>query len=264
MDREHCLACMVDWAADYIQPITNALYSGKLEEARRLHSNAGQALDKADLPEGVREGLGYYLLLLHYSIHWQEHPADWNQASFQEVRQIFEQPALTSFGDTERIKRLATIRFVADRDKLEPLTHDDLMQLLDELGEATDETMWFYVAGWAYNHNDLELLERAYTETLVDPPAWMGQAKWQRINIMYLLVAGRAERQDVEETIKTLAILPQLYEFEAHIWPKCVEAGLVDDKLTAMLADRGAKIRESATVPRGYEPRTKRVRRDIN
>ena len=87
----------------------------------------------------------------------------------------------------------------------------------------------------------------------------MGQAKWQRVNIMHLLLTGRAERRDVEETIATLQILPQLNEFRDRIWPKCIEAGLVDGELEAQLAACAMEIEETTPLP-ADEPRTRTVK----
>jgi hypothetical protein len=262
LDYHRSNAELEQWAANYVQPLTRALYASRLDEARRLHQIATAALEQAGLAEEVQEALGYHLLFIHYNIYWQAEPAEWNPANYREVKLLFEQPALTSFGDIERVKRLMMIRYHADQDQYDLLTHESLMRLLDDLHGYPDDTTWFYAAGWAFRHSDLPLLERAYVETLVDPARWMGQAKWQRINMMYLLAAGRATRRDVHETIKSLAILPQLLEFEGTIWPRCREADLVDAELTELLAQRAAYIREQVPLPPGREQRTKRLRRD--
>jgi hypothetical protein len=253
----------VQWAAQHVQKITEALYSGRLDEANTLQIAAMHALEAATLPDDVVEALGYLLLFLHHNIRWVAQPEAWTSADYLEVKQVFAQPAHTSFGDFERVKRLIYIRFRADQDQLDLLNHDDLMMLLDELQGCYDDVIWFNVAGWAFNHRDLPLMERAYTESLTDPSPWMGQAKWLRVNLMYLLLAGRASPRDVEETIKSIAILPQLIEFEMLIWPRCIEAGLADANLTAMLEQRANDIRQAPPTPPGHEPRTKRVRRNL-
>ena len=246
----------------YIQPIEHAFFRGQMDQASALHKEAVADVEMEDMPEPLREALGYHLLFYHFKIRWIRNESLWNLQEYQEARRLFEQPALTLLGDLERVRRLLVILTLADHDGLDQLSKQELMALIDCLHGYPDEVVWFYAAGWAFTHGSLEILERAYLEALTDPARWMGQAKWQRINIMYLLVSGRASQRDVEETIKTLVLLPQLTEFEDFIWPKCREAGLVDEELEAMLMAKSQWIRDEKPVPSKPEPRLKHVRRD--
>lgn len=250
------------WAAEHIQPIADALYREELDEARRLRREASVALEQdTQLPEDVAEALGYKLLFVHYNLEWYPPSDKWTPDNYRSAMELFGQPALTRFGDLQRLRGLLVMHFHASRDRFEPLTHEMMMGYVDQLQGYPDSEVWFYVAGWAFERGDLALLERAFEHELTDPARMMGHAKWQRINMMYQLVAGKAARIDVEQTVRSLEILPQLNEFNTVIWPRCVEAGITDDELETMLAERSAHIEASRPTAR-REQRTKRVRRD--
>jgi hypothetical protein len=248
------------WARDWLQPVTNALFVLDYDLAQSLLQAAQTELRASGLPADVRESLEYSLAFTACHLGWQRDPTTWTKESFLEAMRYFDAPAQTAFGDRERLVRRFTICYHADSDAFQPLTHDEIVQLFKQLGTDADLNYVSHViAGWAFQHHDIELLELAFAEQLINPSSSLGTAKWQRVNLMYHLLQGRATPQDVAETLKTIQIAPQLAEFMYMMWPECIAQGLIDSALETMLQSVRDKVEQDGRVP-GPEPRSKSFR----
>ncbi len=248
------------WRSQWLLPITHALYEQDYDQAQHLLQLAEEALPLSDLPADVREALGYYLKFSVYHLDWQRDPALWNAQSYAESMRFFEAPAKTAFGDRERLLRWITIRCVADQDKFDPLTRQEITGLLERMRDDPElNYVMHYIATWAFIQRDVELMELAFTEHLINPSSMLGGAKWQRINLMYQLLQNKATRRDVEETLSTIKIRPQLLEFTDLLWPVCAAQGLIDAELERQLADVRQAVELDGAVPEP-EPRSKSFR----
>lgn len=249
-------------AAALTQPTYNAIHSLQLEQARECWQAAVRQLDRLEAPADVKEALGYRLFLLECNLRFigDEEANVWNRDAVEEVKAQLDRPAATALGNAERVRTLLSVLVHADQDNLKDLQRERFEALLAQLPpEFNDIGSLQMLTKWAFKHRYLPILERAFELNLTNPDQVMGAAKWQRVNLMYQLALGKATRRDVLETIRTLAIAPQVEEFTNLLWPACVEAGLTDPELEAMFKARAKHLRATAPAPRG-ERRTKSVR----
>jgi hypothetical protein len=250
-----------EWSGEWIQAIVNAIYNLQMIKARELIEGARQSLPTSDLTPELIDAAKVHLDYLEYWWHW--HPAgddDWNLESYRRALAHFSQPSRFEEARIECARRVFYIRLHAHMDGLEPLAGSELRSLLAQLPPGRlDDRDWHQIAGWAFLQEDREMLTRAYEAMLTAPSEILGPAKWQRVNLMYLLMEGRAERRDVEESIKLLKIKPQLTEFKLTLWPACEKAGLVDDELRRLLAELAEEIENSEVDPRPQR-KTGRIR----
>jgi len=239
-----------DWARGFQRPVVDAVQTGRLAEARSLHSRAIRSIDSVQLGEEEREAAGFLLELLDYNIRFMEVQSSWTVESYKAALFRLSRPAHTPAGREARLAALIKLRTIADKDQFEPLTRQQIEAYIAEAGgHPRDPQIWHDLAGWAYDHQDLAILEKAFAAHSTSPSPIMGFAKWQRINLMYQLLAGKAQRRDVEETIRTLSILPQLIDFMKNLWPPCVAAGLVDAELESLLEQRRSYIEATKPPP---------------
>jgi hypothetical protein len=249
-----------EWYGRLIDPIRNALYVNNARAADSALKRACAAADELPLTAEVREVLGYILRWYGFAAAIQGQPEKKRRQRYEEALELFSAPALTPAGEQQRCRMLAILRCTARLHGCAELTRDELKELIEDLPNLkTDEFLWHNIAGWAFANRDLEMLKRAFEVLLTHPSNLLGQAKWQRVNLMLQLTSGRATRQDVEFTVKGMAVLPQIIEFYQHIWPVCVAAGITDPELQQRLEETYARIRANPPVP-GLEPRTKRIR----
>lgn len=244
------------------RPIYDAIQSLDLPSAKTAWKSAVDALEGLEVSPDVREALGYKLFLLECNLRFigDDERKVWNADSLREVEGYLSQPAETVLGNAERLRSLLTVLIHADQDGLQELSRERFEMLFAELPpEYRGPGFYQMLTKWAFKHRYLSILERAFEEFLTNPDQVMGSAKWQRINLMYQLVLGKATRRDVLETIRSLAIAPQVEEFALLLWPACVEAGLTDPELEAMFKARAKHLRATAPAPRG-ERRTQSVR----
>jgi len=249
-----------EWSRTWIQPIITAIHNLQMVKARELIDEARGELAGSGLSPEMAEAAEVNLDYLEYWWHW--HPAndDWNLESYRQAIAHFSQPARFEEARIEKARRVFYIRMHAHLDGLEPFSGAELREQLAQLPpERLDDRDWHHIAGWAFALEDREMLTRAYEAMLTAPSEILGPAKWQRVNLMYLLMEGRATRRDVEESIKLLKIKPQLAEFQTTLWPACEKAGLVDDEIKQMLVARAEEIENSEADPR-REPKTRSIR----
>ena len=254
------LAIVEPWGALHVRPAINSIISQDYARAEELLAAAQTALDAAGLQADICESIQYALRLQHYRLTWQRDPASLTAMSYNAALDAFSQPAASAFSDRARLICRFHIKLFAEYGGIEALSHSEVEEFLMAMeGDPELNQMLHRVAGWAYKCRDLELLERAYSELLVNPHSVLGSAKWLRVNLMYLLVSGKVVRRDIEESIKALRIQPQLEEFKLLLWPDCLATGLVDDELRELLAERAREIEESPAA-KLREKKTKTMR----
>ena len=248
-----------DWYQRLISPIREALYANDQPRAAAALKEAWEELVALGLAADQHELMGYVLSWYEFVKTVQDQPIGLAAAQYRRMLERFSVPARTPAGEAQRRRMLAILRCTGHLYDCADLTRAELDQLLDGLpGLETDEFLWHNIAGWAFANRDVEMLRRAYEIMLTEPSNLLGQAKWQRVNLMLLLVEGRATRHDVEYAVRHMRVLPQIIEFRLRIWPECVRQGLTDDELERQLGERYEQLRQRPPVP-DLEPRTKRI-----
>ncbi|MCB1187768.1 hypothetical protein KDL29_11435 [bacterium] len=230
------------WRAQWIVPVTLAVYDHRFDEARAMLAAAQAELASAELPEDVREALAYLIILTDCRVEWHPDSRGYTKQDYEAVLASLDTPAKSFLADCMRRSYLVFIRSNGTSDSHDELTRAELEELLAPLPEHLSTPAWQQLARWAYEHNDMEILERAYEVFLELPGNTMAQAKWQRVSLMHGLLSGSATAADVRSYLALLHLRPQLREFRNEFWPKCLELGLVDAGLETMLVQRETAV----------------------
>jgi len=249
-----------EWYQRVVAPVRGALYANDARAADAALKQACAEADQLELPAEKREILEFLLRWYAFAAAIQGQPDEVRQRRYDEALALFARPAQTPGGEQQRRRLLAILRCTAHLHGCAELPKAELLALIRNLPElSSDEFLWHNIAGWAFATGDTEYLQRAYEVLLTHPSNLLGQAKWQRVNLLLLLHTKRATRADVEFTVRGMVVLPQILEFHRRIWPVCVAQGLVDAELEAQLDQAYERIRTDPPVP-GLEPRTKHIR----
>lgn len=208
-----------------------------------------QRLTIWDQADPILEALQYDLLFNEHFLDWHPKVNGWSQEAYRKALPEFSQPASTELGDIIRRRHLLTIKLHAELDGFDTLDRADISLLIADTPFSLSCRLWYDAATWAFQNQDTELLALAFNEFLLNPANNMAQTHWQRVNLMYQLLKGKASRRDVEETIKTLHLRPQLQEFCTRLLPACEAAGLVDDSIRRKLDERTVVVEQRKTMP---------------
>ena len=250
------------WYQELVGPIRQAVYLDDITAARTAITAALDGLANRDLDAELREVLDYRMAWYSFVVETLDREDEELLAeSYQRAIDRVTTPAGTTFGDYERRRVLAILRSIEYEYARPASSREEIEQLIEGLpGIESDEFLWHALAGWAFINGDKVILTRAFEVHLTQPSSELGQAKWQRVNMMYQLVTGKATRRDVAETIQTLMVLPQLMEFIELIWPCCVEQGLVDGELEQKLEEKIKQIDVDIPPVPSRERKTKSIR----
>ncbi len=252
----HSLALYNEWKATWGSPVLHAAYTLKFDEGMKLLAAAKSNSELSTLPEDVSEGISYYVVYLTCRLEWDPRSKGYSKEDYDAVISELNIPAKTKFGEYIRNASLVQFRCNGSSDGFDELTKEEVDKMLSQVPPVMSEPVWHHLARWAFERRDIVILEQAFEHFLLNPPQVMGQARWQRVNMMYQLVSGKATRRDLEESIRVLEIRPQLLGFKETIWPECVKLGLVDAELEEMLAKKEAEVFANEKDP-GLERKTK-------
>ncbi|MBN2081456.1 hypothetical protein JW859_04520 [bacterium] len=249
-----------EWMEQWSHPVYRAIYLGEYDEAQAALKRAEAELAAGRLPADVAEAQQYNLVFTACRLHWDDVAGDgYDQDDYDRVMAELSQPAATEFGEGMRLSTYIRIKINGVFDGFDTLTGAECRSIIQRLPDYLLPPVVHQIAKLAFVQNDVELLGAALGELTINPMQRLGQATWQRANMLYQLLAGKATRRDVAETIKTLTVRPQLVDFHDTIWPACRAAGLVDADLEQLLAEREAEVLAKTEVP-GPERRTKSFR----
>ena len=94
-----------------------------------------------------------------------------------------------------------------------------------------DIDLWHYIATWAVEHRNPRYIKLAYHEMQNAPSTYLRYTIWNKLNLIHLLMEGRAKPSDVIETIKVFRHPNQMRRFDNVIWPMITECKLDTDDL---------------------------------
>lgn len=171
-------------------------------------------------------------------------------------------PPQTAAGVTgEHYARLAILLVGYDDFEQKP-TPAELLELIRSLPpEYQDHQIWHPLSVLAFDHNIPELLELAFEQETISPHSKFPQAAWQRINLMYQIMAGKVTRKDVLETLKVYHLPSQFKELRRRMWPRLEALGLIDRELERMLSDR--ELETIVTDVDFRQPRLENMRKRV-
>ena len=245
-DAAEAVKCLNDWYRQYCVPVVQAIYVNDDRLARSLLAQATDKLDSGDFSEDTKEALRYRLRYIQWQIDRICQAPGQAELEARCVRDELSRPATGPIADIVRNNVLMQMRTTCLR--------DDILDYPDEEFElhysAVDEEFrtlefWHYVSTWAFLNRQQHYLEKALEVHTIHADGFMSDFLWQRINLMLLMLQGRASKLDVIELIKRIDNVFQWRNVEKVIWPACQKAGLVDldieQRLEAQLGRIGSQ-----------------------
>lgn len=218
-----------DWSRKCSQEVLTLLGEGKVDQALELITSCSNSISEHNFQPDVIEASSFTLSFLGKRVEWHPKVGGFNKQTCLAAIRSFGKQAKSSLANWERLRRLITFRVLADREDYLKLTSEEANDLLREQDLIeVDIATWHNMAGWAFDKGDIGILERAYELLLTKPSHELGEAKWQRVNLMYKLMRGKIRASDIEKSIQVLEVKPQLDEFLEVFWPKLKELGIID------------------------------------
>ncbi|MCB1218260.1 hypothetical protein KDL44_12775 [bacterium] len=252
---------LLHWLSSLLRPVLDRVYTCSPELVEAELEQLASQIRSGSLARQHERVLRVHLLSIEMQARMDVSglpPTPWQ---LRLLLDLLEQRSPDLVCDLLLTRELLLWRLIADNSGLRPLDRGELELLLGRLeGLMEDRQLWHVLAMWAFRHGERELLARAYGIFLVNPGSSLNQALWQRVNLMYLLLDGRAGPRDVLESMRALSVHPQVVEFRRHILPRCIEAGIADESLQHALDERMESLRRRGYEWRGSEARTKSLR----
>jgi hypothetical protein len=251
------------WYEEHCFPIVDELYRDDEAAAKAALGQARLALvQEASLTPDEKRALEYELLLFDFFIHNSFHGDDEQAQQFEATYTglLSHPPAGPLSESVQAVDLLSMLGMGARRGfiKMDEAGVDELVARVPP--DHLTSNIWYYIAAWAYNELNLKYLELAYQRQMTETTGWVDDYYWMRTNLMYLLVAGRATRLDVEKTLLGYDHPRHIQDFERLFLGRCEEAGLMDDELRELHRRRVEELTPlQGTVP-GMTPKTKRMR----
>ena len=250
------------WYEAHVHPAMNELYH---EDEAAARTKLAQAWDELRADEALSaeecRAMEYELLLFEHLIVNRFHDDATQAAQFAiTYPAIHELEPNGPLAARFRAACLLCMLGLGVRRGFVSMTEAEVDELVAQVSEDyMASNIWYYVIVWAYLNNNIKYLELALAEQTVNATGWVDEYYWQRTNLMYQLVAGKASRLDVEKTISGYAHPHHIKDFRSLFLKRAEAAGLMDDELYALLDRREAELEEvRGTVP-GMQPKTRRV-----
>jgi hypothetical protein len=216
------------WCDQWCNPIVFALYREDAAECESKLGEARAALDTSGLSPDDRLALRLQLAYLEFQIKCnlsldpQPNAEAWREMLWRlQVEPVGEMSALL------KACLLLVVRVLGDTRGHSPFAENELDALFAQItARDLDAELWYYIAYWAVEHRNRNYITLAYGEMLTEPSGYLRHDTWLRVNLIYLLLEGRAQERDILETIKVFTHYNQLRRFDEAIWPLVQEKGL--------------------------------------
>jgi hypothetical protein len=229
-------------------PVVQAMYSGDFTAALAASAALRSELTEGAIDATLGAALGYELAYLEFHIDKARRRAVDAQA-FVQAEQALTQPCGYKDAEALRDRLLLQLYASAERSGFREFSAADFAALFARIPEhERTHEFWHFAANWAFAHSELFYLEQAYEALLTTRETFANDWSWQRVHLMYLLLSGNAQSRDAELTVKYCTLLPQLLDFERHILPRIVDAGLADERFGAQLQAKRAELEPDASA----------------
>jgi hypothetical protein len=257
------LGPVAPWYRQHCHDINHNFYAEDEAAARASLAKAWDALLADDsLDDDSRRALEYVLLHYDYSLvdHFFESDAASGEQFTKTYAAIAERPPLGPVSDVSQATYQVIMLGSGTRRGFIRLTEPEVDALWSRIPEpAQTPNLWYYIVAWAFFNNNLKYLELALAFQTVQTTGWNDDYFWLRTNLMYLLVDGRAERLDVEKTLKGYKHPRDLVDFRNLFLKRCEDAGLMDAGLYVLMQQRETDLAPLlGTIP-NRNPTTTRV-----
>ena len=221
------------WFNATVRPIWEAHYALDVAAARE-HYNAALASAEAEFDPDIRQAkrlrLGNVWMFVQAELGTAEDLAD----AYEQVLAICKEGAKGPVSSALVPLTESMARMQADALGIAELHSLPLLRLLSQLPEDNrGPNFWNLAAEWAFKHGDGQLLEEAYVFFTTHAPNVMADHMFARLRLMRGLRDGTAAEKDVEETVRRMEVLTQMWDFERLLLPECRAQGLISADLAA-------------------------------
>jgi hypothetical protein len=233
------------WRAAHCQGIEQALWERDEARAREQLARcmAELAADRTLTPD-ERRALDYLLLDYEHSIVDGFNDDETIGRHFPKTQQAL--LALAPVGPLSDVVQAVTLVSLIGSGTRRGYIHVAEPEFAALWGRIPEEVrtpnLWYYVTAWAFHRKELAYIEQALEQQTVETTGWLDDYYWLRTNLMYQLLSGKAAALDIAKTLQSYQHPWQLLDFRNVFLHRCEQAGLMDDTLYALLAERQAQL----------------------
>lgn len=245
---------VAQWLTDHCKPYYVAFYQNDPRAAAAALERADTTLRQSNIEQPWRMMLQDKLRYLEYHLHRHLSPPTVLSGMLDDLLTTYATRAEFPLATSMRKALTLQLRVITERDGGRPYPpvefYADFAGVVPGLWSSEVD---YYVATWAYRHNDSLLVEQVLGRFTVQPGPMFGDFIWQHVNLMHQLQRGTATTRDVEELVRRLDN-PRLWQaIEETVWPDCVRLSLVDGRIAGLLATR-LKSFERRIPPLRFRP----------
>jgi hypothetical protein len=252
------------WYSEHLNPVHDVLYAGDLARGQAILDTARRALAESGLSPDERLTLDYEIAVTEMTALNRLGPPEEFPTVFGRTREFIQaHPPVGPLSDQAQALHLLRLLGAGYRRGFFSLEEDEVDALLARLSpEAYTNNLWYYLTAWAFHTGKLRFLEQAFGEQVVQTTGYLDDYFWLRTNLMYLLTAGRATKNDVLETIHRYPHPMYLSDFPNIFFPRLEQLGLLDAEVEGALEQRREELHDLDGQPPPQEPRTRRLLRN--
>jgi hypothetical protein len=239
------------WYEQWCDPIVFELYRENLAQCRVLLASAHTELERGALNADDTQALRLQLDFLEFQFEWNLGGDDVDGLALWNA--VMERLNIETCGETSAHFRnflLLIVRVLGDLRGHRACPEAEFTALFERIPPGDrDSEFWYYAAVWAAAHDSRRYIGLAYEEMLTEPGGFLRHEIWLRINLIYLLMEGRAAERDVIETIKVFTHHNQMRRFTESIWPRIEQAGLDTPAVCTAVEHKRAELRRAQMEP---------------
>lgn len=225
------------WYVDWCEPIVVALYERDAAAICQRVDDAHATLDAGTLGAKSAACLKSQLAYLEFQSCAVLRQTGWSDGLLEHVSKLAK-PCDVESAEGLRIRLYIQARTSLDRYGLLGLDPAEFRTLIDSMPAREETTeFWHYVSGWAFLHEEADFLARAYEFAVMQARGFNVEWTWHRVNVMWRMISGNAERSDIAWLLEKVDLPQQLKSIKRDIWPRAKSLGLIDSELEERLRE---------------------------
>jgi hypothetical protein len=231
------------WIDEFVRPVNADLQAGNEEGAKQYIASARMRIQSGDMDEDNARALELFLLFLEFKGARLRLDEMNSPMMFDRAREEMSMQQPGPVSSLTALMLLLEILVNGHHLALYDLTPEEFRERFNSVPAAgRTHHFWYYTSGYAFLMGDEDIVTEAYKLYLTNPSGSADYYTVQRLKLMLLLMQNRAEKKDVLELVKRITSLPQITEFNLVFYPRVEAAGLVDDELLEVCAQKEGEI----------------------
>lgn len=242
---------LAEWCNDWCNPVVFALYREDAEECAARLRDARTALAGSRMSRDDSLALELQLYFLEFQVACNlTADAASKQRAWKDMLQHLQGETAGEVSALFQACLLLIVSVLGDVRGHMALSETELDEVFARIPAADlDAELWYYVALWAVEHCNRRYITLAYGEMLTEPRGYLRHDIWLRVNLIYLLLEGRAQERDIIETLKVFTHYNQLRRFDEFIWPLILESGMDTPAILQAIAGKREELGNKPLEP---------------